>query len=92
MSLANPEDFQFSLEEQFEFEGRLFTRRTDLSNDLRLLIGTNVRIPVNAATQTTGMLPPKPVKAATPSERSDAGDLFLLYLVSCRQIYLLFSE
>ena len=39
MSLANPEDFQFSLEEQFE--GRLFTRRTDLSNDIRLLIGTN---------------------------------------------------
>ena len=39
MSLANPEDFQFSLEESFE--GRLFTRRTDLSNDIRLLIGTN---------------------------------------------------
>jgi len=39
MSLANSEDFQFSLEEQFE--GRLFTRRTDLSNDIRLLIGTN---------------------------------------------------
>jgi len=39
MSLANPEDFQFSLEEQFK--GRLFTRRTDLSNDIRLLIGTN---------------------------------------------------
>ena len=39
MSLANPEDFQFSLEEPFE--GRLFTRRTDLSNDIRLLIGTN---------------------------------------------------
>ena len=43
-------------------------------------------------TQTTGMLPPKPVKAATPSERSDAGGLFLLYLASCRQICLLFSE
>ena len=39
MSLANPADFQFPLEEQFE--GRLFTRRTDLSNDIRLLIGTN---------------------------------------------------
>lgn len=39
MLLANPEDFQFSLEEPFE--GRLFTRRTDLSNDIRLLIGTN---------------------------------------------------
>jgi len=37
------------------------------------------------AHQSTGMLPPKPVKAATPSERSDAGGLFLLYLVSCRQ-------
>ena len=33
-----------------------------------------------------------PVKVATPSERSDAGGLFLLYLVSCRQICLLFSE
>ena len=51
-----------------------------------------VRIPVKVATQSTGMLPPKPVKAATPSERSDAGGLFLLYLVSCRQICLLFSE
>ena len=39
MLLANPEDFQFSLEEPFE--GRLFTRRTDLTNDIRLLIGTN---------------------------------------------------
>src|SRR5450631_497676 len=39
MSLANPEDFQFSLEEQFE--GRLFTRRSDLSTGIRLLIGTN---------------------------------------------------
>jgi hypothetical protein len=39
MSLANSADFQFPLEDQFE--GRLFTRRTDLSNDLRLLIGTN---------------------------------------------------
>ena len=37
MSLATPEDFQFSLEEQFE--RRVFTRRTDLSNDIRLLIG-----------------------------------------------------
>jgi len=51
-----------------------------------------LRIPVKVATQSTGTLPPKPVKAATPSERSDAGDLFLLYLVSCRQICLLFSE
>jgi hypothetical protein len=32
-----------------------------------------LRIPVNAATHSTGMLPPKPVKAATLSERSDAG-------------------
>ena len=39
MSLANSADFQFPLEDQFE--GRLFTRRKDLSNDLRLLIGTN---------------------------------------------------
>ena len=52
----------------------------------------NLRIPVKVATQSTGKLPPKPVKAATPSERSDAGGLFLLYLVSCRQICLLFSE
>ena len=52
----------------------------------------HVRIPVKVATQSTGKLPPKPVKAATPSERSDAGGLFLLYLVSCRQICLLFSE
>jgi hypothetical protein len=51
-----------------------------------------LRIPVKVATQSTGKLPPKPVKAATPSERSDAGGLFLLYLVSCRQICLLFSE
>ena len=51
-----------------------------------------LRIPVKVATQSTGTLPPKPVKAATPSERSDAGGLFLLYLVSCRQICLLFSE
>jgi hypothetical protein len=54
--------------------------------------GKTVRIPVKVATQSTGTLPPKPVKAATPSERSDAGGLFLLYLVSCRQICLLFSE
>ena len=52
----------------------------------------SLRIPVKVATQSTGKLPPKPVKAATPSERSDAGGLFLLYLVSCRQICLLFSE
>jgi hypothetical protein len=38
MSLANPEDFRFLHKEQFE--GRLLTRRTDLSNDIRLLIGT----------------------------------------------------
>jgi hypothetical protein len=37
-------------------------------------------------------LPPKPVKFATPSERSDAGSLFLLYLVSCRQICLFFRS
>ena len=37
MPLANSAaDFQFPLEDQFE--GRLFTRRKDLSNDLRLLI------------------------------------------------------
>jgi len=51
----------------------------------------SLRIPVKAATQTAGMRPPKPLKAATLSERSDAGGLFLLYLVSCRQICLLFS-
>jgi hypothetical protein len=39
MPLANPADFQFSLEEPFE--RRLFTRRSDLTNDIRLLIGTN---------------------------------------------------
>src|SRR5450631_4537718 len=39
MSLANSADFQFPLEDPFE--GRLFTRSKDLSNDLRLLIGTN---------------------------------------------------
>ena len=50
-----------------------------------------MRIPVKVATQSTGKLPLKPVKAATPSERSDAGGLFLLYIVSCRQICLLFS-
>lgn len=56
------------------------------------LFQSYLRIPVKVATQSTGKLPPKPVKAATPSERSDAGGLFLLYLVSCRQICLLFSE
>jgi len=50
-----------------------------------------LRIPVKAATQTAGMRPPKPFKEATLSERSDAGSLFLLYLISCRQICLLFS-
>ena len=39
MPLANPADFQFPLEEPFY--GRLFTRRPDLTNDIRLLIGTN---------------------------------------------------
>ena len=39
MPLANPDDFQFALEEPFY--GRLFTRRPDLTNDIRLLIGTN---------------------------------------------------
>jgi hypothetical protein len=39
MPLSNPADFQFSLEEPFY--GRLFTRRSDLTNDIRLLIGTN---------------------------------------------------
>jgi hypothetical protein len=39
MSLANSADFQFSLDEPFEV--RLFTRRTDLSNDIQLLKGTN---------------------------------------------------
>jgi hypothetical protein len=50
-----------------------------------------LRIPVKAATQTAGMRPPNPFKEATLSERSDAGSLFLLYLISCRQICLLFS-
>ena len=35
MPLSNPADFQFSLEEPFY--GRLFTRRSDLTNDIRLL-------------------------------------------------------
>ena len=57
----------------------------------KLCVSGVLRIPVKVATQSTGKLPPKPVKAATPSERSDAGGLFLLYFVSCRQICLLFS-
>ncbi len=36
MSLAKSADFQFLLKDQFE--GRLFTRRKDFSNDLGLLI------------------------------------------------------
>jgi hypothetical protein len=52
---------------------------------------SKLRIPVKAATQTAGMRPPNPFKEATLSERSDAGSLFLLYLISCRQICLLFS-
>ena len=39
MSLTNTADFQFPLDEQFD--GRLFTRRKDLTNNIRLLIGTN---------------------------------------------------
>ncbi|MBT4522634.1 MAG: hypothetical protein HOC23_21765 [Halieaceae bacterium] len=35
-----------------------------------------MRIPVNVATRTTGMLPPKPGQCCHPSERSDAGVLF----------------
>ena len=53
---------------------------------------TIVRIPVKVATQSTGMLPPKPVKAATLSERNDAGNIFLPYIVSCRQISLFFRS
>ncbi len=47
-----------------------------------LAINRLVRIPVKVATHSTGKLPPKPVKVATPSERSDAGGLLLLYLVN----------
>ena len=39
MSLTNIADFQFPLDEQFN--GRLFTRRKDLTDSIRLLIGTN---------------------------------------------------
>jgi len=39
MSLTNIADFQFPLDERFD--GRLFTRRKDLTNNIRLLIGTN---------------------------------------------------
>ena len=35
MPLSNPADFQFSHEEPFY--GRLFTRRSDLTNEIRLL-------------------------------------------------------
>ena len=51
-----------------------------------------LRIPVKVATQSTGKRPPKPVKVATSSERSDARSLFLLYLVSCRQMSLFFRS
>ena len=71
-----------------EAEARIFAAQVGRMVGL----ATSVRIPVKVATHSTGKLPPKPVKAATPSERSDAGGLFLLYLVSCRQICLLFSE
>ena len=39
MSLTSTADFQFSLEAPLD--GRLFTRRKDLTNNIRLLIGTN---------------------------------------------------
>lgn len=39
MSLTSTADFQFPLEEPLD--GRLFTRRKDLTNNIRLLIGTN---------------------------------------------------
>src|SRR5664280_1654263 len=39
MSLTSTADFQFPLEEPLN--GRLFTRRKDLTNNIRLLIGTN---------------------------------------------------
>lgn len=39
MLITNSAIFQSALEENFE--GRLFTRRADLSNEIRLLIGTN---------------------------------------------------
>jgi len=40
MPLANPDAFQFALKEPFY--GRLFTRRPELTNDIRLLIGANI--------------------------------------------------
>lgn len=46
--------------------------------DLDPETGIKVCIPVKPATHSTRSLPPKPVKAATPSERSDAGVLVLL--------------
>src|SRR5665647_2545095 len=39
MSLTRTADFQFPLEEPLD--GRLFTRRKDLTNNIRLLIGIN---------------------------------------------------
>jgi hypothetical protein len=39
MILVNTADFQFPFEEPLN--GRLFTRREDISNDIRLLLGTN---------------------------------------------------
>ena len=39
MSLISTADFQFSLEAPLD--GRLFTRRKDLTNNIRLLIGSN---------------------------------------------------
>jgi adenine-specific DNA-methyltransferase len=72
--------------------GVILVQINDHNKTYLKILMDEVRIPVKVATQSTGKLPPKPVKAATPSERSDAGGLFLLYLVSCRQICLLFSE
>ena len=57
-----------------------------------VLLLREVRIPVKVATQSMGKRPPKPVKVATSSERSDARSLFLLYLVSCRQMSLFFRS
>ena len=65
-----------------------FDKFIDAFREPRLIM----RIPVKSATQSTGMLPPKPVKAATLSERRDAGNIFLPYIVSGRQISLFFRS
>jgi hypothetical protein len=48
---------------------------------------SSLRIPVKVATQSTGMLPPKPVKAVTPSERSDAGGLLQFRIFATVLLY-----